>query len=60
MWGKKLKKSRRILVSEEVLKLLAEGKVKQVEGVKIRLGRWVIKERRGIFIGSKSQGKSKP
>lgn len=60
MWGKKLKKSRRILVSEEVLKLLAEGKVKQVEGVKIRLGRWVIKERRGIFIGSKSQGESKP
>ena len=60
MWGKKLKKSRRILVSEEVLKLLAEGKVKQVEGVKIRLGRWVIKERRGIFFGSKSQGESKP
>jgi len=55
-----LKKSRKILVSEEALKLLAEGKVKQVEGVKIRLGRWVIKERRGIFIGSKSQGENKP
>jgi len=55
-----LKKSRRIVVPEGVLKPLAEGKIKQVKGVKIRLSRWVIKERRGIFVGSKSQGENKP
>ena len=48
---------RRILVSEDVLKLLAEGRVRYT-GRRIKLGRWILKEKKGVFIGCKSEAES--
>ncbi len=50
-------KVRRVTVSEELLKLLSEGRVRYV-GKRIKLGRWVLKKRVGVFIGSKGEVKN--
>jgi len=47
----------RVLVSEEFLAMVAAGRVRYVEGPRIRLGRWVLKERKGEFIGCEGEGK---
>jgi len=51
-------KTRRILISEDSLEILTEGKIKNVEKRKIKLGRWILKEKIGEFIGYKSKIKS--
>ena len=52
-----MSKRRKVLVSEELLKLLSEGRAKYV-GQKIKLGRWVLREMKGVFIGRESKTKS--
>jgi len=49
---------KRVLVSEELLKMLAEGKVRYVEGARLKLGRWVLGRKLGEFIGCKGEGKA--
>lgn len=49
---------RRILVSERLLKMLAEGKVRYVEGARIKLGRWILGRKLGEFIGCEGEGES--
>ncbi len=44
--------SKKVVVSEELLKLLSEGKVRY-SGYRIKIGRWILKEKKGVFIGSK-------
>jgi len=46
---------RKVLISEEFLRMLAEGKVKYVKEGKIKLGRWILKAKIGDFIGCKSK-----
>jgi len=50
---------RKVLISEEFLRMLAEGKVKYVEEEKIKLGRWILKEKIGDFIGCKGEVEDK-
>ena len=45
---------KKILVSDSMLKLLAEGRIKPVEK-KIKLGRMVFKRKLGVFHGLKSK-----
>ncbi len=52
-------KSNRIIVSEYLLEMLAKGKVKYVKDKKIKLGRWILKDKVGEFIGSESKAKNK-
>jgi len=49
---------KRVLVSEGLLKMLAEGKVIYVEGARLKFGRWVLGRKLGEFIGCKSEGKA--
>jgi hypothetical protein len=46
---------KRALVSEELLKMLAEGKVRYVEGARLKFGRWVLGRKLGEFIGCKAE-----
>lgn len=46
---------KKILVSDSMLKLLAEGRIKPVEGKKIKLGRMVFKRKLGVFHGLKGK-----
>jgi len=46
--------ARKILISEEALRKIAKGKIKYT-GKKIKPGRWILKEKIGDFIGSKSK-----
>ena len=50
-------RKKKILVSKEFLAMVAAGKVRYVEGPKIRLGRWVLKKKKGEFIGCESKDK---
>ena len=49
---------KRALVSEDLLKMLAEGKVRYVEGARLKFGRWVLGRKLGEFIGCKGEGKA--
>ncbi len=50
-------RKKKILVSKEFLAMVAAGKVRYVEGPRIRLGRWVLKKRKGEFIGCEGEDK---
>ncbi len=47
----------KVLISKELLEMIAEGKVKRPEKRRLKLGRWILKEKIGVFIGSKSEDK---
>jgi hypothetical protein len=49
---------RRILVSEEVLRMLSEGRARYVGGARIKLGRWVLGRKIGDFLSCKSEAES--
>ncbi|MCD6084928.1 MAG: hypothetical protein J7J20_05235 [Desulfurococcales archaeon] len=51
-------KKKKVLVSREFLAMVAAGKVRYVEGPKIRLGRWVLKKKKGEFIGCEGEDKN--
>jgi|GEM_PF-1758362 len=46
---------RRILISEEVLKMLSEGRARYAGDARIKLGRWVLGRKIGDFLGCKSE-----
>ena len=41
----------KVVVSERMLEMLAKGNVRYVKDKKIRLGRWILKDKIGEFIG---------
>ncbi|RLE84563.1 MAG: hypothetical protein DRJ96_08770 [Thermoprotei archaeon] len=45
----------RVLVPKKVLEDLVEKKVKYLKGGKLRLGRWILKKRAGVLIGSEGK-----
>jgi len=49
----------RISISKRLLEELAEGRVKWSRGRRLKLGRWVLKRKIGVFIGSTSEAEGK-
>ncbi len=47
----------KVFISKELLEMIEEGKVRRPKEGRFRLGRWVLKEKVGVFIGSKGKGK---
>ena len=46
----------KVFISKELLEMIEEGKVRRPKEERFRLGRWMLRERVGIFIGSKGKG----